>query len=128
MGIGGKLMRRTPVLAILASLPCLLAVCLASPAIADLREGRDPYEICRDRGLSSAEFNRCISDVYIEEVRKAETVGELERALRGQMSADGSALHPATPCLFNPGTGRYQECLLTSAGDQCLQYAGPCVP
>jgi hypothetical protein len=121
-------MRRTPVLVMLSSLPCLLAVCAGSPAFADFREESDPYEVCRDRGLSTAEFNRCISDVYIEDLRKAESVGELERALRGHTSADGSAQHYETPCLFNPATGRYQECYLTSAGDQCLQYAGPCVP
>lgn len=121
-------MRRTPVLAILAGLPCLLAVFIAGPAAADLRQGRDPYGICRDRGLSRADFNRCISDVYIEELRQAGTVGVLERTLGGHASAGGSALLHATPCLFNPATGRYQECHLSSAGDQCLQYAGPCVP
>lgn len=122
-------MGRTPVLAMLSlGLPCLLALFPGSTALAGFREERDPYEMCRDRGLSAADFNRCISDVYIEEVRRADTVGELERALRGNTSAIGSALHPETPCLFNPATGRYQECRLMSAGDQCLQYAGPCVP
>ena len=43
-------------------------------------------------------------------------------------STTSSALDSETPCLFNPATGRYQECHLMSAGDQCLQYAGPCVP
>ena len=122
-------MKRPPIHAMLfLSLPCLLTMFDGSPALADFRKERDPYEICRDRGLSSADFNRCISDVYIEEVRKADTVGELERALRGR--AGGSELSELrrSPCLFNPATGRYQECHLTSAGDQCLQYAGPCVP
>ena len=121
-------MKRTPVQAVLSSLLFLLAVFIAGPASADLREGHDPYEMCRDRGLDTAEFNRCISNVYIEELRKAETVGDLERALRGHASADGSMFHHGTPCLFNPSTSRYQECYLMSAGDQCLQYAGPCVP
>jgi len=124
-------MMRPPVLAMLSTgLSCLIAVCAvcaAGPARADHRRA-DPYEICRDRGLSTAEFNRCISDVYIEELGKAETVVELEQALRGRGSAGGSMLLRQSTCLFNPATGRYQECHLMSAEDQCLQYAGPCVP
>lgn len=121
-------MKRPPVLAMISlGLPCLLAVCPAGPAIADHRQG-DPYEICRDRGLDTVEFNRCISDVYIEEVRRADTVGELERALRGRGGTDELSELRRSPCLFNPATGRYQECRMTAAGDQCLQYAGPCVP
>jgi hypothetical protein len=129
-GIGRKLMKRTSILAILPlGLTCLLAMCCpGSTALAGFREERDPYEICRDRGLSTVEFNRCISDVYIEELGKAETVVELEQALRGRGSAGGSTQLRQSTCLFNPTTGRYQECHLMSAGDQCLQYAGPCVP
>ena len=122
-------MKQTPILATLPlGLTYLLAMCSGGTALAGFDDERDPYEICRNRGLSTVEFNRCISEVYIEEMRRAGTVGELERALRGHESADGSALYREAPCLFNPTTGRYQECHLTSAGDQCLQYAGPCVP
>lgn len=109
------------------SLPWLIAVCAVSPVLSDHRQA-DPYEICRERGLSTAEFNRCISEVYMEEVRKADTVSELERALRGRARTDEFSELRRSLCLFNPATGRYQECHLTSAGDQCLQYAGPCVP
>jgi hypothetical protein len=109
-------------------LPCLLAMCPGGTALAGFREERDPYEVCRGRGLNTAEFNRCISDVYIEELRKAETVSELELVLRGGGGPDELSGLQRKPCLFNPATGRYQECHLTSAGDRCLQYAGPCVP
>ena len=122
-------MRRTPVLAMFSlGLPCLLAMCPGGTALAGFHEEHDPYEVCRDRGLSTAEFNSCISDIYIEELGKAETVVELEQALRGRGSAGGSMLLRQSTCLFNPATGRYQECHLMSADDQCLQYAGPCVP
>lgn len=31
-----------------------------------------------------------------------------------------------TPCVFNPGNGRYQECLHVTAGGQCAHYGATC--
>lgn len=34
--------------------------------------------------------------------------------------------HAQNPCLFNPSTGRQQECLHVTAGGQCAHYGAAC--
>jgi hypothetical protein len=125
-------MKRTPRLGLLAVfVECLLAGCPTDVVASDLLNREDPYEVCRDQGLSADQFNRCISAVYLNEMPGTDAMVDPELVLRGVGGKAGGSLEQClrqNPCVFNPTTGTYQECRLYSAVEQCLEFAGTCTP
>ena len=121
-------MNSSAVTILLAFIPlCASAPWVATPALADTTGRTSPYDVCKNHNLSPEEFNRCVSAVYIRELRKSEPTLQYEQALK-EVGAQTQQCVQRDPCIFNPETGRYQECQRLTAAKECLRFGGPCAP